>query len=63
MANIAPDILKETTQTMRTIMIIKKRNCIWFVILIIAVMSAGAVAQAEVKEGDLIAVLKSNAPK
>ena len=44
-------------------MIIKKGYCIWFVILIIAVISAGAVAQAEVKEGDLISVLKSSASK
>jgi HEAT repeat protein len=44
-------------------MIIKKRYFSWCVILIIGVMSAGAVAQAEVKEGDLIAVLKSDAPK
>ena len=48
-------------------MIIKKRYCIWFVILIIVAMSAGTVAQeqpaADVQQRDLIAVLQSDAPK
>jgi len=48
-------------------MIIKKRYFPWCFILIIVAMSAGTVAQdrpaADVKQRDLIAVLKSDAPK
>ncbi|MGD8500095.1 MAG: HEAT repeat domain-containing protein [Phycisphaerales bacterium] len=48
-------------------MIIKKQYSPWFVILIVIAMSAGTVAQdrpaADVKQRDLIAVLRSDAPK
>ena len=47
-------------------MIIKKRYFTWCVVLIVVAASAGTVAQdrpaADVKESDLIAVLKSDAP-
>ncbi len=67
MADIASDLSKETTQTARIIMIIKKRYFTWCVILIIVTASAGTIAQdrpaADVKQNDLIAVLQSDAPK
>ena len=48
-------------------MLIKKRYLTWSVILVVVIASVGAVAQnrpsADLKESDLIAVLKSDAPQ
>ncbi|MBN2314738.1 MAG: HEAT repeat domain-containing protein, partial [Sedimentisphaerales bacterium] len=45
-------------------MIVKKQYSFWCIILIVVAALSGIVAQAEdVKEGDLIAILQSNAPQ
>jgi HEAT repeat protein len=70
MADLTSDLSNETTQTTRTIMLIKKRYFSWCVILIMVAASAGTIAQdrpaadvRDAKENDLIAVLQSDVPK
>ncbi|MHC4206877.1 MAG: hypothetical protein ACYSTT_19650, partial [Planctomycetota bacterium] len=69
MADIASDLLKESTQITRIIMMIKKKYFSWCVVLIMVALAAGTMAQdrpgpiPDAKESDLISILQTDTPK